>query len=82
MTNEEYLKAVEERLDKYSIEETIERLQKNKEKSITLKEWLECSTSSENHYQPSDEEIQRACEDAEQMMENMRLYGTIDKPLD
>lgn len=41
MTNEEYFKALEERLDKYSIEETIERLQKNKEKSITLQKWMD-----------------------------------------
>lgn len=36
----------------------------------------------EEYYWPSDEEIQKACEEAEEMMNNMVSYGTIDKPLD
>lgn len=51
MTNEEYFKALEERLDQYTIEETIERLEKNKEKSITLQKWM-------NH---QDDEFEKLC---------------------
>lgn len=34
----------------------------------------------EGAYVPSEDEVEAALTDAEAMMENMRLYGTIDKP--
>lgn len=33
-----------------------------------------------DQYCPTDEEVTEALEQAEEMMLNMRLYGTIDKP--
>lgn len=36
--------------------------------------------SGEGSYVPSEDEVEAALRDAEAMAENMRLYGTIDKP--
>ena len=35
----------------------------------------------EGIYIPSDEEVEAALSEAETMVENLRLYGTIDKPV-